>query len=35
MNAVNTGATAAACSAISQALSDLPVSLDGSFLYIH
>jgi protein transport protein SEC24 len=27
MNAVHTGATAAACSAISQALSDLPVSL--------
>jgi hypothetical protein len=27
MNALHTGATAAACSAISQALSDLPVSL--------
>ena len=26
MNAVQTGATAAACSAISQAISDLPVS---------
>jgi len=33
MNAVHTGATAAACSAISQALSDLPVSLDVFFLY--
>ena len=31
MNAVHTGATAAACSAISQALSDLPVSLDVFF----
>ena len=29
MNAVHTGATAAACNAISQALSDLPVSLHG------
>ena len=34
MNAVHTGATAAACSAISQALSDFPVSLDGSFVCI-
>jgi protein transport protein SEC24 len=34
MNAVHTGATAAACSAISQALSDLPVSFHGSF-FVH
>lgn len=27
MNAIQTGATAAACSAISQVISDLPVSL--------
>jgi protein transport protein SEC24 len=33
MNAIQTGATAAACSAISQALSDLPVSLHAVFMY--
>lgn len=32
MNAVQTGATAAACSAISQVISDLPVSVTISFL---
>lgn len=32
MNAVQTGATAAACSAISQVISDLPVSVTFSFL---
>ena len=31
MNAIQTGATAAACSAISQSLSDLPVSLHVIF----
>ena len=37
MNAVQTGATAAACSAISQVISDLPVSstFDWVTLYMH
>lgn len=33
MNAVQTGATAAACSAISQVISDLPVSYFG-FMFL-
>lgn len=35
MNAIQTGATAAACSAINQVIADLPVSLIFFFLSIY